>query len=145
MTVNELAKQAGLPLDTVRYYLRIGLLTAVSRQDNGYRVFSLRDVKYLRFIRQAKHLGFTLTEIRTILQDARDGTSPCPLVRDIIQRRIEETRRKVSDLLSLQERMEKALTLWQKMPDRCPDGDSLCHLIEATDTPETSATTGGQV
>lgn len=136
MTVNDLARQAHLPLDTVRYYVRIGLLQPQGRQENGYKVFGSRDVQYLQFIRQAKSLGFTLTEIRAIVEEARAGSSPCPMVRDIIQRRISETQRKVRELVSLQERMEKALARWQTMPDRCPDGESLCHLIESSGEPD---------
>ncbi len=131
LTVHELARASRLPSDTVRYYARIGLIKPVGRQANGYKQFVAQDVHRLHFIRQAKRLGFTLTEIRGILDDAGRGSSPCPKVREIITQRIEETRRQVAELVSLQKRMEDALEVWEAMPNRMPDGHTVCHLIES--------------
>ena len=131
LTIHELARESHLPPDTVRYYARIGLIQPVGRQANGYKQFTVRDVQRLRFIRQAKRLGFTLTEIRGILEEAEQGSSPCPRVREIITQRIEETRRQVQELVSLQKRMEEALATWETMPNSMPDGHTVCHLIES--------------
>lgn len=131
MTVSQLAKQAGVEAHVVRYYSREGLLTPQRNPDNGYMVFNDADVHRLHFIRLAKRLGYTLTEIVEILQDADRGESPCPKVRDILTRRIEETRQKVEALTALQVRMEKALKQWEQMPDGVPDGHTVCHLIES--------------
>jgi len=142
LTVNELAIRSGAPAHVVRYYVRIGLIQPASKQNNGYRLFAPADANRLRFIRMAKHLGFTLSEIREITQHAAHGESPCPDVRRIIRRRIEENRKKIEEMLRLQTRMEQALEQWDTMPDGIPDGHSVCHLIESfehelTDTPET--------
>lgn len=133
LTVNELAKQSGSPPHVVRYYLRIGLIQASALKDNGYRLFSKRDVTRLRFIRMAKHLGFTLNEIRQITDHADMGESPCDDVRSIIQARIEENRVKIEEMVNLQSRMETALKLWTQMPNGVPNGTSVCHLIESID------------
>lgn len=67
MQIGQLARQAGVPIDTVRYYERNGLLPAPSRRESGYRDYQDRDVAQLRFVRRAKALGFTLNEVRELL------------------------------------------------------------------------------
>lgn len=133
LTVNELARQAQAPAHVVRYYTRIGLLSPTAQQPNGYRLFSTQDAGRLRFIRLAKNLGYTLSEIREITRHADMGESPCADVRRIIQGRIEENRVKIRDMQALQDRMERALRQWEKLPDGIPDGNSVCHLIESFD------------
>ena len=132
LIVNELAKRARVSPDTVRHYVQIGLLNPTRNPDNGYKLFSLEDVNRVRFIRQAKSLGFTLKEIAEILEHSKQGKSPCPRVREIMQARVVENRRRLNDLYSLQSRMELAIKQWEKLPDGVPDGDSICHLIETT-------------
>jgi DNA-binding transcriptional MerR regulator len=133
LTVNELAIQSDAPAHVVRYYTRIGLIQPATQQVNGYRLFENEDAARLRFIRQAKNLGFTLNEIRQITQHADSGESPCEDVRKIIQEHIEENRSRIEEMLKLQTRMEKALEQWKLMPNGMPDGNSICHLIESFD------------
>jgi len=134
LTVTQLARQAGVTVDTVRHYARIGLLQSERNPRNGYRLFDREDIQRLRFIRQAQGLGFTLTNIGQILDDARRGISPCPQVRKIIAWRIEENREKLRQLNALQQRMEHALKKWQDMPDYAPGDGSICALIESVQT-----------
>jgi len=131
MQIKELVQQSGLSTDTVRYYIRVGLIQPIAQQDNGYRIFDKDKVYKLRFIRIAKTLGFTLKEIRQILDHADQGTSPCADVRVMVTNRIKENRHKIEQMLELQNRMESALKQWQKMPDKIPEGHSVCHLIES--------------
>ncbi|MDF1530608.1 MAG: MerR family transcriptional regulator [Sedimenticola sp.] len=134
LTVNELAIQSDTPPHVVRYYIRIGLILPADQQENGYRLFTAQDVNHIRFIRMAKHLGFTLNEIKQIIQHASVGESPCDDVREIIQHRITENRIKIEEMLKLQARMEQALELWKMMPNGEPTGSSICHLIETIET-----------
>lgn len=133
MTVNELAKQAEVSPGVVRFYARIGLLKPVRHSANRYRLFSDADARRLLFILRAKGLGYTIAEIAEILKQSGKGKSPCPLVRDIIRRRITENRQRLDGLNALQLRMEKALVQWNRMPNRVPTGDSICFLIESAD------------
>lgn len=139
--VSELAKRASVTPDTVRHYVQIGLLHPQRHPVNHYKLFELDDIHRLNFIRQAKNLGFTLVEISEILGHAHAGESPCPQVREIIHHRIVENRMRLDELVSLQKRMETALTLWQDMPDGVPDGNSVCHLIEEVIMPSESQDT----
>ncbi len=67
MQIGQLAKHAGVAVDTVRYYERQGLLPQPQRQRSGYRRYAEADVLRLSFIRRAKGLGFTLEEIAGLL------------------------------------------------------------------------------
>ena len=67
MQIGQLAHQAGVAIDTVRYYERQGLLPQPQRRASGYREYTAQDVSRLRFIRRAKDLGFTLQEIQDLL------------------------------------------------------------------------------
>ncbi len=98
---------------------------------NNYKVYQPADATRLHFIQAAKSLGFSLTEIKEILSEAKHGNSPCPMVREIIERHIEENRRKIKELQKLQKKMESALTDWKQMTNSMPNGDSVCHLIES--------------
>src|SRR5712692_7713612 len=67
LTIGRLAKQAGINLETVRYYERRGLLPKPPRTASGYRLFPADAALRLRFIRRAQELGFSLKEIRDLL------------------------------------------------------------------------------
>jgi len=131
MTTTVLAKQADVSLYTVRHYTRIGLLKPIRNSTNNYKVYQPSDAVRVRFIQAAKNLGFSLSEIADILDEAKHGNSPCPLVREIIVRRIEENHRKIKEMQKLQRKMENAFKDWSKMKDSMPNGDSVCHLIES--------------
>ena len=131
MTAGVLAKKTNVPLYTVRHYTRIGLLTPHRNTQNGYKIYNPSDVTRLRFIISAKNLGFTLSEINHILDEANYGNSPCPMVRKIIVKHLEENKKKIKELQNLQKKMEKAVNDWEKMQDSVPDGESVCNLIES--------------
>jgi MerR family transcriptional regulator, Zn(II)-responsive regulator of zntA len=131
MLVVEIARHTGLAPEVIRYYTRIGLVKPNIDPANNYKHYSLADMSCLRFIRHARSLGFTLAEIGEILEIRHKGDSPCPKIRGIIQRHIEENRRALENQIVLQHRMESALVLWQRMPDEAVDDSVLCKLIEA--------------
>lgn len=131
MTVTELAKLASVTPDAIRYYTHIGLLKPTRNANNNYKQFGQNDVKCLRFILATKRLGFNLAEIAEIMETSRQGNTPCPMVRETIQRRIEENGRALSGMVTLQNRMECALAQWKTLPDGLPDGHAICSLIES--------------
>ncbi len=131
MTVRDVAALANISPEVIRYYSRIGLIKPQRNKKNGYKLYDQRDISRLIFIRRAKILGYTLKEIKEILSHSSAGTSPCPMVRRIIENRIGGNRQRLDDMLSLQTRMEKAVEQWKHMPDGTPDGDSVCILIES--------------
>lgn len=130
-TVSNLARQADVTPGTVRHYVHVGLLASEKNPLNGYKIFDIDDIKKVRFVRQAKNLGFTLTEIGEIFDQSMKGDSPCPQVREIIRRRIVENHSKLKAMNALQKRMEDALKKWESMPDDFSDNGYVCHLIES--------------
>ncbi len=131
MFATNLANNAGVSPDTVRYYTRIEMLKPERNPDNGYRIYKKADVRRLRFILAARSLGFTLNDIKAIFADAEQGESPCPRVRSLLEQRMTEAERKLRELNELHAKMEAALASWSDLPDAHPTGDSVCALIES--------------
>lgn len=129
--VAEIARVAGVSAHTVRYYARRGLLRPRRNPRNGYREFAPQDQRVMSFIRRSQSLGFTLGEIATILERARRRESPCPVVREIVCRRVDEFGTRLRELVEMRRRMNRALARWRRMPDRVPTGEEICHLIES--------------
>lgn len=135
MKVSELARLAGVTAESVRHYIREGLLHPERHPGNGYQLFGQHDLDRLRFIQRSRTLGFGVAEIRDILDHADQGDSPCPMVRDLLASRLPQIRERIRELESLASRMEQALAAWNEMPDGTPDGHSLCRLIESFPEP----------
>lgn len=136
MKVSEFALKVGTTPDTVRYYARIALLNPLKDQ-NGYKQFSAGDVARMKFILNARQLGFSVADITQILAEADKGKTACPLVRELIQTRLIETERQFHEMQCLRSRMSQAVKHWQAMADKAPTSDMICHLIDQffTDRP----------
>lgn len=130
--VREVARKAGVSSEAVRFYVRIGLLKPTRNRRNGYRIFSEWDVRVVIFTKRAQRLGFTLAEIDVLVRKAGAGETPCPIARQIIARRITQSDAELEALVALKARMARAVARWRKMPDRLPDGNTICHLIESS-------------
>ncbi|MBU4264141.1 MAG: heavy metal-responsive transcriptional regulator [Proteobacteria bacterium] len=106
LTIGKLAREAGLGIETVRFYERQGLIAPPPRTDSNYRLFPQDEVARLRFIKRAKALGFTLNEIKELLALRHD---PQTTRADIKQRtlvKIEDVDRKISDLTRIKKALE---------------------------------------
>lgn len=95
LSIGELAKQAGVAIDTVRYYERNDLLAPAGRLASGYRRYGAEELKRLRFIRRAKALGFSLDDIRSLLtlsaeRDVANVRTAAQIKRAEIEQRIAE-------------------------------------------------------
>lgn len=130
MRVSELAKVANVTAETVRHYTRLGLIQAVRDPNNGYQNYDKVALQRLHFIRQAGELGFSLKQIEEIFQQSDSGDSPCPMVRDLLEKKVPETKMKIAQLQAHLIKMEDALRAWEGMPNGTPDGHSICCLIE---------------
>lgn len=106
LAIGQLAQRAGVAIDTVRYYERMGLLLPAGRQLSGYRRYGDTELQRLRFIRRAKALGFSLNDIRMLLSLSQErdvakikGAAQAKLVD--IEQRITELERIGSGLRTL--------------------------------------------
>lgn len=130
MRVTQVAKNLKVTPDTVRFYTRKGYLTPTKDFESGYKNYSDKDIQRLRFIINARQLGFTVDEIGKIIGEAEKGKSPCPLVRELILDHLNETEHRFQEMLTLRKRMKSAIKNWQDKPDKQPTGTMICHLIE---------------
>jgi DNA-binding transcriptional MerR regulator len=76
LSIGKVARRAGIGVETIRFYEREGLLAAPARRDSGYRLYPERVIGRIRFIRRAKELGFSLKEIKELLQLKRNSSRP---------------------------------------------------------------------
>jgi DNA-binding transcriptional MerR regulator len=131
MIVSELAQKAGIPAHVVRYYVRIGLLQPNRHPENGYKLFKRDDIHRIRFIRQAKELGFKLSEIEELLGQVYQGKSVCSDVRKMLKNRIAQNKLEMHVLERRTAQMESALRSWEYIPDGAPNKEVFCPLIES--------------
>lgn len=128
--VAELAQRTGVTPATIRYYVRRGLLEPERDPRNGYRCFSVADLNRLVFIRQAKALGLTIKNIRTVLKAVDDGQVPYREVKSMVRKNLENTRERIAELQAAEARMSETVEIWQRMGELPPREDELCPLIE---------------
>ncbi len=103
--IGTLAARSGVSVETIRYYERIKLLAPPSRTRSGRRLYDHGDLRVVSFIRRARELGFSLDEVRALLQLAGQNAS-CRDVQQIALPRLDDIRAKLRDL----NRMEQVLT-----------------------------------
>jgi DNA-binding transcriptional MerR regulator len=116
MRIGELASATGLSRDALRFYERRGLLTA-RRSDNGYRDYPPEAAQWLRYIRTAQSLGFTLGEIEADLPLLSGQAAAAPALREALRRKLQDIDRRVEGLVAL--RSELARRLGEEMAE-CP-------------------------
>jgi Hg(II)-responsive transcriptional regulator len=98
---SELAAEAAVNPQTLRYYERRGLLSEPVRSSGGYRVYPAEAVQRVRFIRRAQDLGFTLAEVQVLLHLAEGGPDSCEKARALANDKIMDLRRRIADLQAL--------------------------------------------
>lgn len=103
MQIGKLAREAGVPVDTVRYYERRGLLTEPDRRPSGYRDYRDDDLERLRFIRRGKALGFSLDEIRELLRLTGSDDADRSEVRALASRRLEDVEHRLAELVAVRD------------------------------------------
>jgi Cu(I)-responsive transcriptional regulator len=129
MLIGEAAEQAGVNIQTLRYYERRGLLPRSPRRQSGYRDLPLETVRVVRFIKKAQELGFSLEEVDDLLRLRRDRVRNRRQVRTVAERRLEQVDAKIAQL----QRMRAALS---QLVRTCEHGTTPeCPIIEALDLP----------
>jgi len=131
MVIHELAKQAGVPAKTIRYYESIGLLPNPKRAANNYRQYTPADGERLRFIASARGLSFSLADIAEILAARDEGNAPCQRVLDAIGQQLAKIDRRIADLLALRESLKQLQTEGAILPRDDVRGEHcICYLIK---------------
>jgi MerR family mercuric resistance operon transcriptional regulator len=94
LTIGRLADGAGVNLETIRYYERIGLMPKPGRTEGGHRNYASAHVRRLTFIRRARELGFAIEDIRALLDLAEPGRVSCGEVQKIAALHLHNVRAK---------------------------------------------------
>jgi MerR family mercuric resistance operon transcriptional regulator len=128
LTIGQVAKRAGVGVETLRFYEREGLIAEPARRPSGYRQYPPHAVRRIRFIRHAKELGFTLKEIQELLELRVRHEATCADVRRRARDKITNIEERIASL----ERVRGAL---QRLAQRCQGQGptSACPILEELD------------
>jgi len=125
-TIGTLAEQAGVDVETIRYYQRIDLIDKPTKPMRGWRTYPDEALRRVKFIKRAQQLGFTLEEVRELLAvEAREDEQICGKTERLVARKLREVRAKIRDL----EQIESTLS---QLAEECP-GDGMageCPILE---------------
>ena len=127
LTIGQVAQKANTGIETIRFYERKGLIEEPARRANGYRQYSAEHIAQLRFIQQAKELGFSLKEIGELLS-IKAGTKTVHDVKQLAREKLDD----IEGRIRLLQRMRKSL---KKLVDSCPGEGPLsaCPILDALD------------
>ncbi len=122
LTIGAVAKRVGVAIDTIRFYEREGLLPEPERRASGYRSYGEGTMAQLRFIRRAKHLGFTLEEIRELLALSADRQRGVKAVKKRAQQRLAAIEQRIVDLQRVRDGLAQLVESCpgHGAPEQCP-------------------------
>jgi len=127
----ELAAQTGVGVQTLHYYERIGLLPKPDRSSANYRLYPPAALRRVRFIKKAQAAGFTLDQIKEILELQKNGAVRCHRVIEIGKKRLREIDAQLDALKAFRESLASALPAWEKDTERRKTcAGEFCDLIE---------------
>jgi len=116
MLIHEVARNTGLPKDTIRYYTKLGLIHAEERSA-GSRIYAEYEesvIELLSEIKLAKSAGFTLNEIKTSLSEWKEGNLSNEAVAKIFQTKLKEVRQKKKELIKIENLLKSKIELCSK-------------------------------
>ena len=137
MRTSELAGQAGVNPQTLRYYERRGLLDEPPRSPGGYRDYPPGAVELLRFIKRAQQLGFTLDEVDELLHLDHGGPDSCDAARALAESRKADLEARIADLQRMRDSLADLIATCD-----LPRTDRSCPLLAAIDDPPAPPASG---
>ncbi|VAW95117.1 hypothetical protein MNBD_GAMMA23-459 [hydrothermal vent metagenome] len=123
LTIGQLARQAGVNIETIRYYQRLGIINEPKKPEAGYRIYPQESVERILFIRRAKQLGFSLKEIAELLEL---GDGHCDDVRQRAEDKQTQIAKQIQDLQNLQQTLGELIKSCQQKKNNTP-----CPIVEA--------------
>jgi DNA-binding transcriptional MerR regulator len=109
LTIGQLGRATDTKIETIRYYEKIGLLPAPRRTAGNYRSYAAEHLQLLGFIRRTRELGFSIEEVRELLELAAHGERPCEEVDQLVAHHLETTERKIEALRRLRRELRDTL------------------------------------
>lgn len=124
--IGEMSKQLGVSVDTLRYYEKIGLLPRIHRKSSGLRLYGKQDISRIKFIKRSKRMGFSLDEIKNLLQFREAPQKAKPEVRQLADKKLQDIENHLDDLKILQHEFRLLINLCTEDAENCP-------ILEAMD------------
>lgn len=125
LTIGQLAAAAQTPAATIRYYEKIGLLSAPARTGSNYRQYDGVDLSRLAFVRRAREIGFTVDQVRNLLAFSDQRDADCCEVMAMTEEHLKSIEEKIADLSALRDRLTTLMA-------SCQRGTvANCHIIDA--------------
>ncbi len=131
MRIGELARSAQTPVDTIRFYERVGLLPNPARTASNYRSYSSVHAERLAFVRRCRDLDMSLHEIRMLLQLCDEPQRGCNAVNDVLEKHIVQVESRISELQCLARELRQLRTLC-----RAPAKAKYCEVLKVLRTPD---------
>ena len=138
-TIGELSHQVGVPVETIRYYEREGLVPKPQRSAGNYRLYSEAQLERLSFIRHCRSLDMTLDEVRSLLAYKDAPSESCDKVNALIDSHIQQVAERIAELRRLRQQL-------QAMRDQCapPRDGKHCAILKELSTKSTSPEVKGR-
>lgn len=130
LKIGDLAKATALTAKTIRYYELLGLLPEPARTESGYRIYGDRDMERLKFIRKAKGLGLSLTEIKDILSLHDHRQRPCIHVLALLDKKLEDMDTALRNLRAFRAELARLRQESAKQLESLPGNGAICGIIE---------------
>lgn len=121
MRISEVARQAGVNVETIRFYEREGLLSQPPRPQHGYRNYSSQHVKRIRFLRRCQRVGFSLAEAAEIASLLEKPQSACQEACSLARRKLAEVRERIAAYQAVEQQLEELLER--------DEGEANCRLL----------------
>lgn len=131
MRSGQVARDAGVNVETLRYYERRGILQSPERRASGYREYTNEAVGVIRFVKRAQELGFSLDEIETLLTLAAGGPESCESARALATRKLDELDAKMRSIRAMQDSLRRLVATCEM-----PRGERECPLLDALAGPD---------
>lgn len=129
LKIGEVSKRSGIGIEALRFYEKSGLVDRPGRTYSGYRLYDESVLERLAFVKKAQILGFSLDEIKELINHKRKGESPCAEVREVVRVRLDELNERIAQMIQYRDELSAALTDWDEMGEA--DGH-VCGLIEGS-------------
>ncbi|OQY69549.1 MAG: zinc-responsive transcriptional regulator [Ignavibacteriales bacterium UTCHB2] len=107
--VGEIAKMVDMNVETLRYYEKIKLMPKPKRKESRYRLYDDNDLRRLKFIKRAKELGFTLKEIKELLNLKIESTATCGDVKHLAEHKLNDIEERIKDLKNIKSVLVKLI------------------------------------
>lgn len=120
-TIGVLARKTGCNIETIRYYEKAGIIPHPARSEGGHRLYGTGHLKRLAFVMKARVLGFTLSEVKTLLRLVDERDRPCTEVRDLAASHLRDVQAKLADLRAMEAVLkEMVITCDTDQSTECP-------------------------